>query len=87
MDMELIQKIDAEIDQSREAVAQDTIKLIRINSEQGEPVPGAPLFQDRISPEQVPVSQPPEISEEPGRRPVLYRKQDPQEMPLAGVFR
>ena len=43
MDMELIQKIDAEIDQSREAVAQDTIKLIRINSEQGEPVPGAPF--------------------------------------------
>lgn len=43
MDAELIQKIDAEIDLARDLVVQDTITLVRINSEQGEPAPGAPF--------------------------------------------
>ncbi len=43
MDTELIQRIDAEIDKARDAVAKDTITLVRINSEQGEPAPGAPF--------------------------------------------
>ena len=43
MDVELIQRIDAEIDKARDAVAKDTITLVRINSEQGEPAPGAPF--------------------------------------------
>ena len=43
MDVELIKKIDDEIDLARELVAQDTINLVRINSEQGEPAPGAPF--------------------------------------------
>ena len=43
MDAELIKKIDKEIDNAREVVAQDTIALVRINSEQGEPAPGAPF--------------------------------------------
>lgn len=42
MDAELIKRIDEEIDNARELVAQDTIDLVRINSEQGEPAPGAP---------------------------------------------
>lgn len=43
MDAELIQRIDAEIDKARDAVAKDTITLVRINSEQGEPAPSAPF--------------------------------------------
>ena len=42
MDAELIKKIDDEIDKARDAVAKDTIALVRINSEQGEPAPNAP---------------------------------------------
>lgn len=42
MDAELIKRIDEEIFNARELVAQDTIALVRINSEQGEPAPGAP---------------------------------------------
>ena len=42
MDAELIKKIDEEIDKARDAVAKDTIALVRINSEQGDPAPGAP---------------------------------------------
>lgn len=43
MDAELLKIIDKEIDNAREQVAQDTIALVRINSEQGEPAPGAPF--------------------------------------------
>ena len=43
MDTELIKRIDEEIDKAREAIAKDTINLVRINSEQGEPAPGAPF--------------------------------------------
>lgn len=43
MDAELIKKIDEEIDKARDLVAQDTIALVRINSEQGEPAPDAPF--------------------------------------------
>lgn len=43
MDAELIERIDEEINKARDLVAQDTITLVRINSEQGEPAPGAPF--------------------------------------------
>ncbi len=43
MDAELIKRIDAEIEKVRDAVAKDTIALVRINSEQGEPAPNAPF--------------------------------------------
>ena len=43
MNAELLKIIDEEIDKAREQVAQDTIHLVRINSEQGEPAPGAPF--------------------------------------------
>ena len=43
MDAELIKRIDEEIDKARDLVAQDTIALVRINSEQGEPAPDAPF--------------------------------------------
>lgn len=43
MDTELLKIIDQEIDKARDAVAKDTIALVRINSEQGEPAPNAPF--------------------------------------------
>ena len=43
MDVELIKRIDEEIGKARDAVAKDTITLVRINSEQGEPAPNAPF--------------------------------------------
>ena len=43
MDAELIKKIDEEIEKAREIIAQDTVTLIRINSEQGDPAPGVPF--------------------------------------------
>lgn len=43
MDVELLKRIDTEIEKARDAVAQDTITLVRINSEQSEPAPGAPF--------------------------------------------
>ncbi len=43
MNHELLQRIDQEIENSRDALAQDTIKLIRINSVQADPLPGAPF--------------------------------------------
>lgn len=43
MDLELLKRIDAEIDKARDTVAEDTIALVRINSEQGKPAPNAPF--------------------------------------------
>lgn len=42
MNAELLSKIDEMIEASTEALAADTIKLVNINSEKSEPVPGAP---------------------------------------------
>lgn len=43
MDAERLKRIDEEIEKSRDAVAKDTIALVRINSERGEPAPDAPF--------------------------------------------
>ena len=43
MQTELLKKIDLEIEKSRGALARDTIKLVRINSEKSAPQPGAPF--------------------------------------------
>lgn len=43
MNEELLSLIDKEIENTRDALVSDTIKLIRINSVQSEPVPGAPF--------------------------------------------
>ena len=43
MQTELLKQIDLEIEKSRGALARDTIKLVRINSEKSAPQPGAPF--------------------------------------------
>lgn len=39
---ELLKRIDKEIENARDALVKDTVKLIRINSVQSNPAPGAP---------------------------------------------
>ena len=43
MEKKLIEKIDALIEKCEEELIKDTMRLINIKSEQGEPMPGAPF--------------------------------------------
>lgn len=43
MNPELLQRIDLEIENAYDALVRDTVKLVRINSVQGEPAPDAPF--------------------------------------------
>ncbi len=43
MNEDLLKKIDSEVENCREDLAKDTIRLIAVKSVKGEPLPGAPF--------------------------------------------